>query len=181
MTEDVRALIDMTYSGILRIDPSGLVWRLQKKHKEWDGYRACKPHLLGHETTNGYIRVGIRDSEGVNRKAFAHRLVFMFFNGDIPEGLTVNHKNGEKQDNRIENLELMTPVQQMRHAREVLGRKMGAKKGSQHWKKRKDLKLTEQDYLDIQKSDVPAKELAKKYGVTATRIQQVRLRPYMEE
>lgn len=170
MTEHERALIDMAYDGILRIDPSGLVWRLQKKHKEWGGYQPCTPKLLGHETSNGYIRIGIRDAEGVTQKAQAHRLVFMYFHGDIPEGLSVNHKNGEKQDNRIENLELMTPAQQMRHAIDVLGRKCHALPGE-----RRSARLSLEDYASIKVSDAPVDELALQYAVTTQHIRQIQL------
>lgn len=37
-----------------------------------------------------------------------HRYVWMQVNGEIPEGYVVHHKNGIKDDNRIENLVLMS-------------------------------------------------------------------------
>lgn len=37
-----------------------------------------------------------------------HRLVYMAFSGEIPEGMTINHKNENFTDNHISNLELMT-------------------------------------------------------------------------
>lgn len=40
---------------------------------------------------------------------FIHRLVYEAFNGPIPEGMQVNHINENKTDNRLENLNLMTP------------------------------------------------------------------------
>ena len=35
------------------------------------------------------------------------RFIYVWFNGDIPDGYIINHKNGDSFDNRPENLELM--------------------------------------------------------------------------
>jgi hypothetical protein len=43
-------------------------------------------------------------------------LVWEAFNGPIPDRLEVNHRNGNKRDNRLENLELVTRSQNMAHA-----------------------------------------------------------------
>ena len=52
-----------------------------------------------------------------NRKSFlVHRLVWEAFNGVIPKGMWVNHKNGDKRDNRLENLDVVTPSQNLVHA-----------------------------------------------------------------
>jgi hypothetical protein len=50
------------------------------------------------------------------RGLFVHRLIWMHFNGPIPEGYEINHINRMKADNRIENLELSTPSGNSRHA-----------------------------------------------------------------
>ena len=45
-----------------------------------------------------------------------HRLVVESFIGEIPKGLTVNHKDGNKQNNNLSNLEIITYKENTRHA-----------------------------------------------------------------
>ena len=45
------------------------------------------------------------------KKVLAHRLIWVWHNGPIPEGLQIDHINGVRNDNRIENLQLLTPRQ----------------------------------------------------------------------
>jgi len=40
--------------------------------------------------------------------ALEHRVVWQEAHGDIPEGMTVDHINGKKDDNRLENLQLLS-------------------------------------------------------------------------
>lgn len=73
--------------------------------------------LEGFLTRKGYHKVNLK----VDKKAkgtLVHRLVAMAFlpnPNNLPE---VNHKNGIKTDNRIENLEWVTHSENMRHALE---------------------------------------------------------------
>ena len=47
------------------------------------------------------------------------RLVVMAFRGKIPHGSQVTHINGDKTDNRLENLEVITPQESRRRARQA--------------------------------------------------------------
>jgi hypothetical protein len=47
--------------------------------------------------------------DGVKKHHLVHRIEYEAFNGKIPEGMQVNHINEIKTDNRLENLNLMTP------------------------------------------------------------------------
>ena len=60
----------------------------------------------------GYLHVGLH-KKGKGKTCTIHRLVYEAFNGKIPEGLQVNHINEDKSDNRLENLNLMTPKENL--------------------------------------------------------------------
>ena len=64
----------------------------------------------GSENDKGYLYVGIG-----NKKIRVNRLVYMtFYDCDIPEGLQVNHIDENKHNNRLDNLNLMTPKENTR-------------------------------------------------------------------
>lgn len=51
----------------------------------------------------GYAQANLRDN-GEQHLVFVHRLVMEAFVGPMPEGMQVCHNNGDKSDNRLENL-----------------------------------------------------------------------------
>ena len=55
------------------------------------------------------------------RSVYQHRLVWERENGPIPKGFHVHHKNGDKRDNRIENLELLSGFEHHSHHFSELG------------------------------------------------------------
>lgn len=57
---------------------------------------------------DGYMHIKLC-KDGKIKYFSVHRLVYEAFNGVIPEGMQVNHINEIKTDNRPENLNLMTP------------------------------------------------------------------------
>ena len=66
---------------------------------------------------SGYQRVGLWKNGG--KWYQVHRLVYEAFVGDIPKGMQVNHINEIKSDNRLENLNLMTPKENTNWGQEM--------------------------------------------------------------
>jgi len=73
------------------------------------------PRILGGSvSTRGYRQFALR-REGKTKFAQAHRLVADAFLDEKPKA-TVNHINGDKLDNRAENLEWSTIIENVHHA-----------------------------------------------------------------
>lgn len=87
---------------------------------------------VGGQATQAGRPISLMNSKGYARFApsvhgkqvmrSVHRLVVEAFIGD-PRGMQINHKNGIKHDNRVENLEVCTAAENTRHKFEVLGHK----------------------------------------------------------
>lgn len=82
------------------------------------GTKKIKQKILQTDTSNsGYLYTSL----GSNGKLFVHRLVCLAFFGEPPDkDYVVNHKNGNKKDNRIDNLEWTTVTNNLRHNRNCL-------------------------------------------------------------
>jgi len=110
--------------GQIQIRPDGSVWRIAyRRFNRWSGkadIHPAKPRRIDETKSNGYRLVKVM-IDGKQVTTTAHRLVWHHLNGPIPPGLTINHKNGVRDDNRPSNLELATSADQVRHSMNVLG------------------------------------------------------------
>lgn len=62
--------------------------------------------------SKGYQKCNLYNENGV-KNVRVHRVVWEAFNGAIPDGYEINHKNEIRNDNRLENLELLTHHQNL--------------------------------------------------------------------
>lgn len=102
MSENWRDIKD--YEGLYQVSDQGRVRSLGngKTHKS---SRILKITTGG--SSRKYLRATLYKN-GVPRFYSVHRLVWIAFNGPIPEGYEVNHINECCTDNRLENLNLLT-------------------------------------------------------------------------
>jgi hypothetical protein len=80
------------------------------------GHKLESKILSYHLSPKGYLCVSVGDRLTIGRTKRLHRLVALAFLPN-PEKLSqVNHKNGNKSDNRIENLEWISNSNNKKHA-----------------------------------------------------------------
>jgi hypothetical protein len=106
------------FEGIYEVSDAGRVRRIAKRNGLVPriSERIMKPYKM----KNGYLHMVLQ----LNEKCcgiLVHRAVIAAFIGPAPLGHEVNHKNGNKNDNRLENLEYVTPSQNQVHSHQVLG------------------------------------------------------------
>ena len=122
-----------------------------------DGYS-----VIGSRIDGKYVQFGVHEVI-----AFAGGLDL------LGEDKEVNHINGIKTDNRIENLEITTRRENIIHSFKT-GLNSGRKLESHN-----SAKLTNEDVLEIRKqleNGVKGKDLAEKYGVNKTTISHIKTR-----
>ena len=73
-----------------------------------------------YKNWKGYMSVALSNHTG--RTQMVHRLIAQAFIPNPENKPQINHKNGIKTDNRIENLEWVTALENIRHSIEVLHR-----------------------------------------------------------
>jgi DNA-binding XRE family transcriptional regulator len=148
-------LFGLIQRGKFTIDDQGRIWKGNKRAE--------------HKTPSGYLQLRSMVN-GIRYYVGAHRLVWIFFNGPIPDGMLVNHKNGQKDDNRPWNLELNTYSENIRHAHQngLL---------DQTGQKNPAAKLTNKQIAEIRlayaNGGYTQKQLAQKYGVSYQCISKV--------
>ena len=150
----------------------------------FDGYSVSDTGLIKNNKTGrilktrlskkGYVTVTVRPDGRSSAKNFRiHREVaeaFIYNELNLPQ---VNHKNCDKTDNHVSNLEWVTAKENINHAI-VNGRRV-----SLHGEDNSESKLTDSDVREILRSYIPfcnvygSRALSKKFGVGKSTIGRV--------
>ena len=82
---------------------------------EGDLFRKNGKKMKIRYTPGGYAQLCLR----IHKKpvyVYTHRAVYEAFRGEIPEGLEINHIDGNKLNNKLTNLELTTRMENIKHS-----------------------------------------------------------------
>lgn len=131
-----------------------LTWKMSRS-------RARVGAQAGGLDAKGYRRISIN-----GRQITAHRLVWLLTTGEWPKK-TINHKNGNKLDNRFDNLQDVSAGDNSRHAFLAgLSSNRGERNGS--------AKLTAVDVMAIRSMSGSSNQIAKQFGVSGFTISRIR-------
>jgi hypothetical protein len=119
------------YEGYYQASNFGRIRSLQRKitQKSHKNYymRFFKGKILQPRKQNSNYYLVWLSKDGVPSAQLVHRLVALTFIPAVTNKPCINHKNGIKTDNRIENLEWCSYSENIAHSHTIIGRKKTSK------------------------------------------------------
>ena len=103
------------YEGIYEMSSYGRVRSLNRYVRHNNRPYHIKGRILKNMKANGYYYVHLHRDDGTSQKYRVHRLVACSFIPNPDNLPQVNHKNENKEDNRVGNLEWVTAKQNCNH------------------------------------------------------------------
>lgn len=143
--EAIEVLVSLLKSGYLKYEDGQII--------------GSRGNVIGEKTGKGqYYRIGAM-IDGVRYRAFAHLVVYAYFHGmdELKKHETIDHVDGNKYNNRIENLEGCSRSENALRATDGLG-----------IEKAREIKILLRDGFSMA-------AIARKYGVSNTTIRRIKI------
>lgn len=150
---------------------NGTVWTSyhgQTWRKDPSRWKRRKQNL----NTHGYFFVDLWN-DGRSRIFTVHRIVLIAFRGPCPDGLEGCHNNGDRKDNRLENL------RRDKHSNNQLDQRRHGTAGRCRGERQHAAKLTRDDIPEIRRLDragVPQHSIGKMFGIHQVTVSKIVLR-----
>lgn len=103
------------YEGLYQVSNLGRVKSLPRRTNN----QHCYGLIMKQHNSYNYLKIQLKKNNKY-KWFFVHRLVAMAFLDNYNENLQVNHINGIKSDNKVENLEMVTASENQLHSYRVL-------------------------------------------------------------
>ena len=102
--------------------------RIFKVHRIGNRSYLCVP-LKPYVDRQGYVEYVLTDKEGKKKHVLIHRVVAeLFIPNRVKARTQVNHIDGNKQNNDVNNLEWLTPSENIKHKQKMYATKRKKKK-----------------------------------------------------
>lgn len=158
------------FEGLYEVSNSGKIKSLERFDTK---KRPIKERILKTRANyQGYEYLGLCKN-GIKKSYTVHRIVLRAFVTNLQNLPTINHKNGIKSDNRVENLEWLSVKDNINHALNTGLRKRGEFIGL----KNSQAKLTELEVFQIralaEEGNLRQWQIAKKFNISQGHVSDI--------
>ncbi len=158
---------------------TGNIYQIRRNRKGSNKFKIINKLLIPRYNSYGYTLVNVKDDNFKSSLRPIHRLVAFAFLDNPENKPQVNHKNGIKTDNSLENLEWMTASENCKHAVDTGLRKIGYGEEASGFSY-----FTTKEVIDIVSMILDFKgnsEIAIKHQTCAKIISQIRMKKRWKE
>lgn len=105
------------YEELYKISNYGNVMKCDTLVITKRGYtQKYKSQLMTPKIRSGYYCVWLRDKNGNKKTFLLHRLLYQHFKDDFDDSKVINHIDGDKLNNSLDNLECVTQKYNIKHS-----------------------------------------------------------------